>query len=104
MFTVMNLSEKHKKQLRKLGHSLKPVVIIADQGLKETVIAATNEALDAHELIKVRLRAGDRDERKQILESLTEQTAATLVGQIGFTALLFRRNRKKPKIDFAKRS
>lgn len=96
----MNLTEKHKKQLRKLGHSLKPVVIIADQGLKETVIAATNEALDVHELIKVRLRAGDRDERKQILESLTGQTAATLIGQIGFTALLFRRNPKKPKIDF----
>lgn len=96
----MNLTEKNKKQLRKLGHSLKPVVIIADQGLKETVIAATNEALDIHELIKVRLRAGDRDERNQILESLSEQTKAALIGQIGFTALLFRRNRKKPKINF----
>jgi len=95
----MNLTEKNKKQLRKLGHSLKPVVTIADQGLKETVIAATNEALDVHELIKVRLRAGERDERKLILESLSEQTKAILVGQIGFTALLFRRNRKKPKIE-----
>lgn len=96
----MNLSEKHKKQLRKLGHSLKPVVTIADQGLKETVIQATDEALDAHELIKIRLRGADREERKKILSSLVEQTNATLIGQIGFTALLFRRNRKAPKIEF----
>lgn len=97
--TVMNLTEKHKKQLRKLGHSLKPVVTIADQGLKETVIAATDEALDTHELIKIRLRGGDREERKQILNALSEQTGAVVVSQIGFTALLFRRNNKKPVID-----
>ena len=96
----MNLSEKHTKQLRKLGHSLKPVVTIADQGLKETIIQATDEALDVHELIKIRLRGGDREERNQILESLSEQTSSTLVSQIGFTALLFRRNKKAPKIKF----
>lgn len=95
----MNLSEKHKKQLRKLGHSLKPVVTIADQGLKETIIQATDEALDVHELIKIRLRGGDREERKKILESLVEQTHSTLIAQIGFTALLFRRNKKAQKIE-----
>ena len=96
----MNLSEKHKKQLRKLGHSLKPVVTIADQGLKETIIQATDEALDVHELIKIRLRVSDREERKKILQSLVEQTQSTLIGQIGFTALLFRRNEKAQKIEF----
>jgi len=49
------LSNKQKKQLKGLGHSLQPVVMIADQGLKETVVAATNEALDTHELIKIKI-------------------------------------------------
>lgn len=95
----MNLTEKHKKQLRRLGHSLKPVVIIADQGLKETIIQATDEALDAHELIKIRFRSGDREERKHMLASLAEQTASSIIAQIGFTALMFRRNKKKQKVE-----
>jgi len=95
----MNLTEKHKKQLRKLGHSLKPVVIIADQGLKETIIQATDEALDAHELIKIRFRSGDREERKQMLATLAEQTSSSIICQIGFTALMFRRNKKKQKVE-----
>lgn len=97
----MNLSEKQKKHLRKLGHSLKPIVTIADQGLKETIIQATEEALDCHELIKVRLRGGDRDERNEILDSLTTQTKSTIIAQIGFIALIFRRNPKAPKIKFS---
>jgi RNA-binding protein len=93
------LSNKQKKQLKGLGHSLQPVVMIADQGLKETVIAATEEALDTHELIKIRIRAEDRDARNEMLTRLCEETGARLVAQTGFTALLFRRNSKKPVIE-----
>ena len=93
------LSNKQKKQLKRLGHSLQPVVMIADQGLKETVVAATNEALDTHELIKIRVRADDREARDDLIRKLCEETESEQVGQIGFTALLFRRNRKKPVID-----
>jgi RNA-binding protein len=94
----MKLSEKNKKQLRKLGHDLHPLVTIADQGLKETVIAATEEALSSHELIKIRLRGANSTERKIMLQELCEKTQSELVSSIGFTALLFRRNQDKPRI------
>lgn len=97
----MKLSEKQKKHLRKIGHSLKPIVTIADQGLKETIIQATEEALDFHELIKIRLRVGDRDERNEILETLTRQTNSTIIAKIGFIALIYRKNPKAPKIKFS---
>ncbi len=93
------LTNKQKKHLKGLGHSLRPVVMIADQGLKETVVSATDEALDKHELIKVKVRADDRDARDEILAKLCDLTEATMVGQIGFTALLFRRNRKNPVVE-----
>ena len=93
------LTNRQKKHLKGLGHSLRPVVMIADQGLKDTVISATEEALDAHELIKVKIRADDREARNDLLRELCDRTAATMVGQIGFTALLFRRNEKKPVIE-----
>lgn len=97
---MMDLKEKHKKQLRKLGHNLKPVVMIASDGLKDTIIEATNEALEFHELIKVRVRAETREDMKQIIQSLCETTHAQLISHTGFVALLFRRNPEKPKIEF----
>ncbi len=94
------LNARQKKYLRKLGHNLRPVVMIAEQGLKESVIDATREALAAHELIKIRVRVDDRNERDRLFESLRQATTAEIVSQTGGTALLFRRNRDRPRIDF----
>ncbi|MGV6859491.1 MAG: ribosome assembly RNA-binding protein YhbY [bacterium] len=100
---MMDLTEKHKKHLRKLGHGLKPVVMIAGDGLKDTVISAVNEALEHHELIKVRIRGEDKISQKKTLEDLCSQTGATPVATIGFVGLLFKRNKKAPKIDLPRR-
>ena len=95
----MKLNTRQRRQLRGLGHSLSPVVSIAEAGLKETVITATEEALDAHELIKIKMRSGSRERNKSLLDDLCEKTNAVFVSKTGFTALLFRRNRNKPKIE-----
>lgn len=94
-----SLTPKQKQQLKGLGHALKPVVMIAEQGLKETVIQNTDEALQAHELIKLKIRTDDRETRNTIVNELCQQTNALLVSQTGFTALIFRRNPKKPVVD-----
>ena len=43
----MSLNQKQKKHLKRLGHSLSPVVIVADRGLVDTVMEAIEEALSA---------------------------------------------------------
>ncbi|HHJ18750.1 MAG TPA: YhbY family RNA-binding protein [Gammaproteobacteria bacterium] len=96
----MQLTSRHIKLLKKLGHSLNPVIMIADQGVKASIIEATGEALRAHELIKVKIRSEDRSSRDRLLQDLCEKTGATLISQIGFTALLFKRNPPNPRIDF----
>lgn len=92
----MKLNTKQRKQLRGLGHDLSPVVSIADAGLKDTVIAATEEALEAHELIKIKLRSGSRERNQEILDSLCQKTQSTFVSKVGFTALLYRRHPDTP--------
>lgn len=96
----MTISNQQKKQLRTLAHKLSPVVTIADAGLKQTVIDATEEALAFHELIKVKLRTGSRERNAELLQSLCERTGAELVSRTGFVAVLFRRNPDQPKIHF----
>ena len=89
------LTTKQKKYLRALAHDLKPIVYIGQQGLSEAVLNDTNRALDDHELIKVRVRVGDRKARDEIIEELCSKSAAALIQRVGNVALLYRPNLKK---------
>ena len=94
----MHLTESQKKYLRGLGHQLKPVVTVADAGLSESLLKEFNSTIDHHELIKVRVRDGDRATRDATLHALCKTAKAELVARIGSVALIYRRNDEKPKI------
>jgi len=85
-----------RRHLRGLAHPLKPVVMIGKEGLSEAVVAKTDAELNAHELIKIRFQAA-KDEKKEILRELAEQTRAELVGVVGHVGILFRQNREPDK-------
>ena len=94
----MDLNEHQKKFLRGLGHQLKPLIIVGDAGLSDSLLAEFESTLAHHELIKVRVRVGDRDARDEIIEKLCAESSAQLIQRIGNVALLFRQNlRKKPE-------
>jgi RNA-binding protein len=92
------LSEKQKKHLRGLAHSREPVVLIGQAGLSPAVAAELETALGAHELVKVRVRVGDRDERDRILGDLAQQTGSSLVQRIGNVGVFYRRHKERPRI------
>ena len=94
----MNLSETQKKFLRGLGHQLKPVIMIGDAGLSDAVLKEFCSTIAHHELIKVRVRAGDRETRDRIINDLCTKGSAELVTRIGNVALVFRRNEDEPQI------
>ncbi len=79
------------KQLRAIGHKLKPVVTIAGNGLSDTVLQEIERALQDHELIKVKLAVGDRDTRNTLAAELCAHTRAELVQSIGNIVLIMRR-------------
>jgi len=94
----VSISEKQKRYLRGLAHAIKPVVMVGQSGLSEAVLAELGQALDAHELVKVKVRVGEREARAELIGSLASATGADLIQTIGQMAVLFRRNTKKPKI------
>ncbi|MCP4994334.1 MAG: ribosome assembly RNA-binding protein YhbY [Gammaproteobacteria bacterium] len=95
----MPITEQQRRKLKKLVHHLKPVVIIGQKGLSENVLNEIDIALDSHELIKIKLSGGDRNERRAMIESICEQTDAEFIHSIGHIAALYRRHPKKPKIS-----
>ncbi len=85
------MKEREKKSLRGRGHALKAVVIVGAAGLTPAVVAEIDLALDAHELIKVKVRVGDRGERDTAIRKICEETGAELIQRVGNTALLYRK-------------
>lgn len=98
---MKKLSGKEKKYLRGLAHALSPVVLIGRNGYTEQVEAQINEALTAHELIKIKF-IDYIDEKKDIAAEITEKLNCECCGSIGHTFIFFRQNedQAKRKIEF----
>ncbi len=91
----MPLTTSQKKQLRTQAHALKPIVTTGQSGLTDAVVAEIELALDFHELIKVKVRVGDREDRKQMIEAIQTKTHSENILSIGQIAVLYRENPDK---------
>ena len=94
----MKLSEPQKKYLRGLSHDLKTLIMVGDAGLSDALLAEFESTLAHHELIKVRVKAGDRATRDAMISELCSQSGAELIQRIGNIALVFRSNPDKQRI------
>ena len=94
------LSKTQIKYLRKLTHSLKPVIMLGQNGFTEAVLNELEIALDYHELVKIKLSTADRDQRNQQIDEICQQTRSEQIQAIGKTVTIFRRNREKRVIEF----
>ena len=95
----MPITEKQRRRLKVLAHHLKPVLIVGQNGLTKGVLDEFAVTLDTHELVKVRINAGDREALREVIDTLRREGAAELVQSIGHVAVFYRRHPKKPKID-----
>jgi RNA-binding protein len=91
----MTISPNQRRWLKASAHHLKPVVTIGQNGLTEAVLAELEIALAHHELLKVKVAAGDRELRDAMIAEMTSATAAELVQRIGNVAVIYRHNPKK---------
>ncbi len=98
---MKELNNKQIRHLRSLAHSLKPVVIIGDKGLTQAVVDEINSTLEIHELIKVKIRAEEREAREQMIKQITQKTQSSNIQRVGHIVTLFKRN-KEAKIALPK--
>ncbi|AGH81768.1 hypothetical protein PCNPT3_09150 [Psychromonas sp. CNPT3] len=88
----MNLSNKQKKHLKSLAHSLKPIVLLGQNGLTEGVLAEIENALSFHELIKVKIATDDRETKQLIIDAIVRETEAINITKIGHVVVLYRQS------------
>lgn len=94
----MALTQTQIKHLKALAHHRKPVVTIGNAGLTAAVLREIGIALKAHELVKVKLPALEREARQEIFERICSESGAESVQHIGRMAIVYRRA-AKPKIQ-----
>lgn len=105
-----NFREKLKgfqrKYLRGFAHGMKPVILIGQKGITDSVVSAIEEALDAHELIKLKfIDFRVKERKKEFIGIIEKKNRCEMVGMIGHTVIFYRRHRdsEKRKISIPER-
>ena len=97
------LSGKEKRYLRSLANTIDPVVQVGKASVNESVLFSLNEALEARELVKVKVLKNCLDEVKDVAQELADQSKSELVQVIGRNVVLYRLNPEKPEIALPKK-
>jgi RNA-binding protein len=88
---VVELTGYQRKHLRGLAHGLRPLVLIGQKGLTETILKAVSEALLAHELIKVKFNEHkEKPAKKAITAQIEARLDCRVAGLIGHTAVFYK--------------
>ncbi len=94
------LTPSQKRKLKSSAHSLSPVVQIGKNGLAPGLISAVNQALNDHELIKIKF-IGFKDEKKSISAELAAAVSASIVDIVGNVLILFKVSEDENKRTFS---
>jgi RNA-binding protein len=87
-----------KRYLRSLAHARKPVVFVGQKGLTPTLAGALEEALDHHELVKVKFVDFKEKEKKTAMaETIAARMNCEVVGMIGHMVTFYRQQRDPEK-------
>ena len=86
---MSEITGAQRKYLKGMAHHLSPLVQIGKNGLTDAVVKSIDEALDIHELIKVRM--GDPEDKKGMADEIAQRTRSARVGLIGHIVILYRR-------------
>jgi RNA-binding protein len=93
----MALKAKQRKHLKALAHHRRPAVLVGNAGITAPVAREIEQALERHELLKIRLPGVERGKRAEMLQRICDTTGAEAVQEIGRVAVIYRRA-KKPRL------
>ena len=96
---MSDLTSKQRKYLRAAAHHIDPVVLIGKNGFYKGAGLAIDNALNIHELIKIKFREF-KDERENIGIQISNELKCEIIGQVGNTIILYRFNANLEKHNY----
>lgn len=96
------MTSKQRAFLRGLAQSLDTIFQVGKGGVGENMIKQVSDALEARELIKLRVLDNSDYSAKEAAEILSEETSSEIVQVIGTKFVLYRESKEKKKIELPK--
>jgi len=90
---------KQKRYLRSKAMTMDALYQIGKEGLGENFTKQIDDALEARELIKIKILKNSAEEAEDAGRRLSEELGADLVQTIGHCIVLYRKSKNKPKIE-----
>ncbi len=88
-----------RRQLRAAGHHLSSIVQVGKEGVTEAVLRQLSDALDHHELVKLKVGSESPEDRFEVADALAERAEAQVAQVLGRTILVYRKHPEKPRFE-----
>ena len=93
------LTSKQRAYLRGLANTLPAILQVGKGGINENLVKTVSDALEARELIKMRVLENSGEAVRDVAEQLAEATESEVVSVIGKCLILYRESETKTKIE-----
>ncbi len=93
------MTSKQRAYLRSLAQSLDTIFQVGKGGVGDNMIKQVSDALEARELIKLRVLDNCDCTAREAAEIISEATEAEVVQVIGTKFVLYRQSKEKKKIE-----
>ena len=94
------LTSKQRAALRSCANQIDTIMQVGKGGIGEQVIKQANDALEAREIIKGKVLENAPAFAREVAEELAAATNSDVVQVIGTKFVLYRKNKKNPKITW----
>ncbi len=93
------LNSKQRAYLRSLAANQDTIMQIGKGGISENLIKTVSDALEARELIKLKILENSEESPRSAAETLALATNAEVVTVIGSKCILYRESKNHKKIE-----
>ena len=96
------LNSRQRAQLRAMANDMETILQIGKGGINENTVKQAQDALEARELIKVKILETCPTNVKDTANSLAESTNSDVVQVIGFKFVLYKESKNNKTIKLVK--
>jgi RNA-binding protein len=95
----MEFTSKQRSYLKGLASNEEAIFQIGKSSITPAMIQAIDDAIEKRELIKISVLKNCMDDPRELAEIVAERTHSNVVIVIGKKIVLYRPNKKQPKIQ-----
>jgi len=77
--------------------------MVGQHGLSEAVLSELETTMEKHELLKIKIRTDDRDEKQSMIDSIIDRSKSQLIQVVGNIVLIYRPFEEESKIVLPRR-